>query len=45
MASQAVSNDAYIVEDYISTKTQLHEGPLTFKQSSSCEMFWLIFLL
>ena len=35
MASQAVSNDAYIVEEYISTKTRLHEGPLTFKESSS----------
>jgi len=35
---QAVSNDAYI-EEYISTKTRLHEGPLTFKQSSSYELF------
>jgi len=35
MASQAVSNDAY-VEEY---KDQLHEGPLTFKQSSSYELF------
>jgi len=33
LASQAVSNDAY-VEEYIS-KDQLHEGLLTFKQSSS----------
>ena len=24
----------------ISTKTRLHEGPLTFKQSSSYELFW-----
>jgi len=39
LASQAVSNDAYIVEEYISTKTRLHEGPLTFKQSSSYELF------
>jgi len=29
----------YFVEDYISTKTQLHEGPLTFKQSSSYKLF------
>ena len=33
LASQAVSNDAN-VEEQISTKTWLHEGPLTFKQSS-----------
>jgi len=39
LASQTVSNDAYVVEEYISTKTRLHEGPLTFKQSSSYELF------
>jgi len=38
MASQAVSN-AINVEDYISTKTRLHEGPLTSKQSSSYGLF------
>ena len=25
----------HLVEEYISKKTRLHEGPLTFKQSSS----------
>jgi len=29
----------HFVEEYISTKTRLHEGPLTFKQSSSYELF------
>jgi len=38
LASQAISSDAYIVEEYISTKTRLHEGLLTFKQSSSYEL-------
>jgi len=32
--------DAYIVEEYISTKALLHEGPITFKQSSTYELFW-----
>ena len=39
LASQAISSDAYIVEEYISTKTRLHGGLLTFKQSSSYELF------
>ena len=30
----------HFVKEYISTKTRLHEGPLTFKQSSSYELFW-----
>ena len=30
----------HIVEEYISTKTRLREGPLTFKQSSSYELFF-----
>jgi len=29
----------HFVEDYMSTKTRLHEDPLTFKQSSSYELF------
>ena len=29
----------HFVEEYISTKTRLHEDPLTFKQSSSYELF------
>jgi len=29
----------HFVEEYISTKTRLHEAPLTFKQSSSYELF------
>jgi len=29
----------HFVEEYISTKTRLHEGPLAFKQSSSSKCF------
>jgi len=29
----------HFVEEYISRKTRLHEGPLTFKQSNSYELF------
>jgi len=29
----------HYVEEYISIKTRLHEGPLTFKQISSYELF------
>jgi len=28
----------HFVEEYISTKTQLHEGPLIFKKSSSYKL-------
>jgi len=38
MASQAISNDAYVEELYL-YKDQLHAGPLTFKQSSSYGLF------
>jgi len=35
----------HIVEEHISTKTRLHEGPLTFKQSMNCFDVFIIVLV
>jgi len=32
----------HFVEEYMSTETRLHEGPLTFKQSSSYDVFVIV---
>ena len=42
MSSHAISNDTYVDEYIILHKDQLHEGPLTFKQSGSYALFWCL---